>query len=53
VGEGEGGGVEQRTFGLIGSLRAVQPVSEDRVAGVGEVDSNLVRSSGDQKTPDD
>ena len=47
VGEGEGGGVKQGTIRLIGSLRAVQPVAKDRMAGGKEVDSNLVRSSGD------
>ncbi len=45
--------MEQGTIRLIGSLRAVQPIPEDRVADGGEVDSNLVGSSGDQKTSDD
>ena len=45
--------MEQRTIDLIGSPRAVQSIPEDRVTDVGEVNSNLVRSSGDEKTLDD
>ena len=52
MGEGEGGGVEQGAIRLIGSFRAVQPVPENGVADVGEVNSNLVRSSGDQLAAD-
>jgi hypothetical protein len=52
VGEGERGSVEQGTIRLTGPLRAVQSIPQDRKAGGGEMDSNLVRSSGDQKTSD-
>ena len=35
VGEGEGDGVKQGTIRLVGSFGAVEPVSEDRMTGVG------------------
>jgi hypothetical protein len=52
MGEDEGGGVKQGTIRLIGSFRAVQTVPEHGVAEVGEVNSNLVRSPGDQLAAD-
>ena len=53
VGEGKGIRVEERARCFVWAVGTVEPVAENRVAGIGKVDPNLMGSTSDQPAKND
>jgi len=53
MGEAQRGGMKQRSLHQVGSLRVVETIAKDRVAGGGKVNPYLVGATSDEAAADD